>query len=111
MSDDTDKRLTTVELRLDGIERDMGKVVTGLDKLLSAQAAAPSMLTWKMVGGTLTSVAAAGYVVWRIIEMSPAVSVLTDKLTETRYRIERLEAEQKRTTEALGWRPTIAKAN
>jgi len=128
MSDDTDSRLSAVEralgaqgqeqarqgARLDAIERDIGGVKTGIEKLLQTQASTPQPLSWKTAGATLMSVASAGAVIWGIIAMSPAVGELRDnvgklnatldkRLTEVdgRYgRLEHLEAEHRRMAES-----------
>jgi hypothetical protein len=109
MSDDTDKRLTTVELRLDGIERDMGKVVSGMNRLLEQQAAQPQALTWKTVLGTLASVLGGAAIVWQIVGMSPSVTDLQKEMAAIKPIV-------KRNDDALMWRPTawtaeVRKAN
>ncbi len=153
---DHDIRLTQVEralsgqgieiarqgTRLDSIERDVGKVLSALDRMATAQTAAaaaqaavPQPLSWKAIGGTLTSVAAAGIVVWQIVSMAPVVTDIRNQLTTLNHttgkqtmesehrldkrlsevdgkfgRVQRLEDEMRITREALGWRPTIARS-
>jgi hypothetical protein len=123
MSDDTESRLTKVETRLDQIERDLTKVSVGIDKLLATNASNPQPLSWKAVGATLVSVASAGAVIWGVISMSPAVNELRTNLdrhvshmdkriTEIDGkwgRLAHIEQEQRRTTDALRWQPTIAR--
>src|SRR5689334_15184612 len=160
MEDHVDQRLSAVEreqarqgAKLDGLERDVGKIAVGVERLLSDRAAAPQPLSWKTAGATLVSVASAGAVVWGIISMSPAVNELRERLSRIEasmdkrmtevdapklgrldrldqdvrrleklterlgelavaqgHKLSTLEADQKRTSDALGWRPTIARA-
>lgn len=154
---DHDLRLTQVEralsgqgieiarqgTRLDGMKQDIDKVLSAIDKMAAAQtaaatlqAAAPQALGWKAIGGTLTSVAAAGYVVWQIVSMAPVITDIRDKLTtfshtaekaamesehrldkrltemDGRYgRLSQIEDRLKRVDDAMGWRPVVARTN
>lgn len=145
---DHDMRLTAVEralsgqgaelarqgTRLDGIERDISKVLAGLETIAKDRAAAPQPISWKVAGATLISLAAAGSVIWQIIAMAPVVTEIRDKLAtfshasqikalETELHLEKrlievdgkhgrishIEAELRRINEALRWAPTIAR--
>lgn len=94
--------------RLDELVRDVGKIGSGVEKLLDREAKRPPALTWATIGGTAAALVSIALVGWWLISSSPAIQDLRDRVSRLDDpevgKVRRLE---ERTRELETWRPTV----
>lgn len=101
-----------LHVKVEHIEATVDRTASGVDQLLSMQAAKPDALTWRVVVATLLSALAlisgmsAG--TWWLIEHSPSVIQIDRRLTKLDDpelgRVPRLEEGVRKLT---GWEPRV----
>ncbi|HRN84534.1 MAG TPA: hypothetical protein PK857_06910 [Hyphomicrobium sp.] len=116
------------EVRLGRIESDVGKITSGVEKLLERDARRPQALTWQAVAATCVGMAAVAVVGWWLIETAPAVRAIDDKVAKARAdmtaevraverRVDRLDdpeigrvpAVERRVRELEQWAPRVTR--
>lgn len=89
------------EVRLGRIESDVGKIGTGVEKLLERDARRPQAMSWATVVGACGGIATVAVVGWWLIGSSPAVRELHDKISDKAREIERQVADVNRRVDRL----------
>lgn len=113
MSENHEQRLSDVEReqvrqgeRLGRIESDVGKIGSGVERLLERDAKRPQAVTFQAATGACIGVAAIAAVVWWLIGNAPAVQDLDRRLSKLDDpevgRVTRVEKE-------LGWQPRVTR--
>lgn len=72
--------------RLSRIETDVGKVVSGMEKLLERDARRGEALSFKSVAVTCSSLAAIAVVVWWLIDTAPSVRALEKRVDRMQWQ-------------------------